>query len=217
MKLLIVNPNTDVGATAAIGQEASRVASKDTQIVAVTAPAGPRVLVTPEDMQRAGPVVVEVIGAHHDIDAAISGAFSDPGLDAARSVFGFPIVGLREASFTEAAAFGRFTVIGTNPLSEPAYRQCAEAISVSDRLAAVRFVDAKGNYSDREWLLSRLIEKCRLVVEEDNIDAVVIAGGPLAGLARQVSEHVPVQIIDCVAAAVRQAERRVRERAELHA
>ncbi len=217
MKLLIVNPNTDTNATAMIGQEASRVASQDTQIIAVTAPDGPRVLVTPEDMQRAGPIVVKAIGEHSGIDAAISGAFSDPGLDAARDAFGFPIIGLREASFTEAAAIGRFTVIGTNPLSEPAYRRCAEKIAVADRLAAVRFIDAKGNYGNRELLLSKLIGKCRLAAEEDGIDAVVIAGGPLAGLARHVAEHVSIPIVDCVAAAVRQAELRVRERAGFHA
>lgn len=217
MKLLIINPNSDASATAAIGQEAVRAASRDTEIIAVTAPNGPRVLVTPEDMRRAGPIVVETISEHPGIDAAISGAFSDPGLDAARRAFGFPIVGLREASFIEAAAIGRFTVIGTNPLSEPAYRECAASLLLTDRLVAVRFVDSGGSYEDKKRLLSLLIEKCRLTVEEDDIDAIVIAGGPLAGLARQVGEHVSIPIVDCVAAAVRQAELRVRKRTGLHA
>ena len=35
---------------------------------------------------------------------------------------------------------------------------------------------------------------------------VVFGGAPLAGLAERVKEHVPVPVVDCVAAAVKQAE-----------
>jgi allantoin racemase len=35
---------------------------------------------------------------------------------------------------------------------------------------------------------------------------VVLAGAPLAGLAGRIAERVPVPVVDCVAAAVKQAE-----------
>jgi len=50
-----------------------------------------------------------------------------------------------------------------------------------------------------------LLSLCRDSVERDGAGAVILAGGPLAGLARTLQPEVPVPLIDGVAAAVRLA------------
>jgi Asp/Glu/hydantoin racemase len=51
-----------------------------------------------------------------------------------------------------------------------------------------------------------LVDACRLAVEQDEADVVILGGAPLAGLAARVADRVPVPLVDGVAAAVRQAE-----------
>jgi Asp/Glu/hydantoin racemase len=50
------------------------------------------------------------------------------------------------------------------------------------------------------------VELAQRAIDEDGADVVVLAGAPLAGLARRVRERVPVPVVDCVEAAVKQAE-----------
>ncbi len=51
-----------------------------------------------------------------------------------------------------------------------------------------------------------LVEPAGRAVEDDRADVAVLAGAPLAGLAARVAERIPVPVVDCVAAAVEQAE-----------
>ena len=103
MRILVVNPNTDEIATDFIRKEAENVASSDVEILAVTAPSGPIIIVTAEETERAGEVVLGVISEYqHQVDGAITAAYSDPGLNRAREAFSFPIVGIGESSMKEA-------------------------------------------------------------------------------------------------------------------
>jgi Asp/Glu/hydantoin racemase len=46
---------------------------------------------------------------------------------------------------------------------------------------------------------------CR-TIEEDQADVILLAGAPLAGLGPKVADRIPVPVVDCVGAAVKQAE-----------
>ena len=222
MRILVVNPNTNKSATDFIRKEAEKIASPDIEIVAVTAPSGPIELVTPEDTERAGEVVLGVISEHqNEIDGAITAAYSDPGLARAREAFSFPIVGIGESSMKEVARISnRFVIISGNPHNESIYRGFAEQYAVTDKLTNIRFLakhdseaDRKGRHdspSDRETHLAALVEECKRVVGENQADAIVIAGGPSAGLATEVSRDVSIPVLDCVGCAVQRIERWLR-------
>jgi Asp/Glu/hydantoin racemase len=64
---------------------------------------------------------------------------------------------------------------------------------------------------------SRLRALCRCAVEDDGADVIIIAGAPLAGLARAIRADVPVPLVDGVSSAVRHAETLVRWRQAAHA
>ena len=79
---------------------------------------------------------------------------------------------------------------------------------LTSRLASIRCLDATfkdiSNVADE--LADLLVDLCARVVAEDEADVIILGGGPLAGLAGRVKDRVPVPLVDCVAAAVRQAE-----------
>ena len=51
-----------------------------------------------------------------------------------------------------------------------------------------------------------LVDLASRAAAEDGADVVLLAGAPLAGLAGRVRDRVPVPVIDCVGAAVLQAQ-----------
>ena len=111
-------------------------------------------------------------------------------------------------------------IIAGNPNSEPIYRDFAQKYGVTDKLANYRFlmksgseVDRNGFHklvSDRESLLVAIVAECKLAVDEDEAQAIVVAGGPMAGLASEVSREVSVPVLGCVGCAVQRIERWLR-------
>ena len=52
----------------------------------------------------------------------------------------------------------------------------------------------------------RLEALCLSAVDDDGADVIVIAGAPLAGLARAIKERIPVPVVDGVSSAVCHAQ-----------
>jgi allantoin racemase len=211
MRILLVNPNTNPTATEAIRRQAASVAAPGTEVIAETAPRGPRNINSPEETEKAGPVVVEVIKRHLDhIDGAVTAAFSDPGLALARQSVPVPVVGIGEASMKEAARHGRrIVIVSSNKSNQAIYRNYATVYGVAERLANIRFFDrpaAAGNLQS-EHLVATVATLVRLAVAEDEADVIIVAGGPLAGVAEQVSSQFSVPVLDCVGCAVQRIER----------
>jgi allantoin racemase len=213
MRLLIVNPNTTVATTEVIRAAAVRAAASGTEIVAVTALSGPPIIVTPDQSAAAGPVVVETMLANQQgMDAAITAAFSDPGLLATRAALPFPVVGIAQAAMTEAARIAeRFTLVTFSDAMEPIYRRLATDYGVGAALANIRFLyPLLGERThDSNAIREVMVEQCRRGVQEDGAGAIVIGGGPLSGLAEALSNEFTVPLLDGVRCAVRLAERLV--------
>ena len=151
-------------------------------------------------------------------DAAIVGAFADPGLGGAREIMPVPVVGMAEAAMLTACMLGRrFAIVTFSGSLGPWYRECVEYHGLSSRLAAIRCLDAP--FSGIDAVLAKLgqtelgdmlVALCLRTVAEDDADVVILGGAPLAGLAGALAGRVPVPLIDGVAAAVLQAEALVR-------
>ena len=102
----------------------------------------------------------------------------------------------------------RFSIVTFATALGPWYRECVDYNGLSGRLASIRCVS--GRFQDinsvQDEKADALVEACLLAVEQDEADVVILGGAPLAGLAMNVAERVPVPLVDGVAAAVRQAE-----------
>lgn len=214
MRLLVVNSNTTAAVTERIAGEARRAASAGTEVTAVSAPFGLELIVTASDAQVAGTATLAALGAARGTyDAAIIACFGDPGLEAAKERAGVPVLGISEAAFHAAAMLGRrFGVVSFTRALQPMYEDCLARHGLASRCAGFRsgpaFTGDPGTVAeDRAAMVRDLIDES---VRLDGADVVIVAGGPLAGLARSLGPHTPVPLIDGVAAAVALAESLVR-------
>jgi len=210
MRILMINPNTSEGVTARLEQAARAVMSPQTVLDSVTAPAGVPYISTRTESLIGGVSVLEILSERHqDYDAAIVAAFGDPGLGAARELFDLPVVGLAEAGMLTACMLGgRFAIVTFAAALEPWYRECVAWHRLEARCAGVHTLSGafRSINGVQDEKAGHLVELCNQVAASGEADSIVLAGAPLAGLAAQVRDQVPVPLVDCAEAAIGQAE-----------
>lgn len=210
MKLLLINPNISDSVSALIRAEAERSAAPDTTLEVLTARLGVAYIETRFEALMGAYAAAELAAEHHErFDAVIVAAFGDPGIGGLREALPCPVVGLTEAALASACLLGqRISIVAISQRIRAWYRETVQANGLESRLASIRGLDepladignVQGNQGDR---LVRLAERC---VDEDGADVIVLAGAPLAGLARSLHGRLPVPSVDGVSSAVRHAE-----------
>ena len=210
MKLLLINPNITASMTEAMAAEARRYASPGTDIAAVTAAFGTQYVENRAEAAIASHAVLDALAKHADGgDAAIVCAFGDPGLAAAREFADIPVVGIEESAILTAWMLGRrYSIICLTPRLRTWYIECAQEHGLAGRLASVRALDAPITdiTQAREQFRAQLVEQCRRAIEQDEAEVIIFGGGPIAGLARETRDTIPVPCLDGVSCAVRMAE-----------
>jgi Asp/Glu/hydantoin racemase len=146
---------------------------------------------------------------HAGHDAVIVAAFGDPGLAGLREVLPIPVLGMTESALATACLLGhRFSIIAISQRIQAWYREVVEANGLVGRLASIRALDRPlasiGHVQDDHTEALRLL--CERAVREDGAEVIVLAGAPLAGLARSLHGQLPVPVVDGVSSAVRHAE-----------
>jgi allantoin racemase len=209
VRLLMLNPNTSAGVTDLIVAAAQAVASPGTEILPATASRGVPYIATRAEAIIGGAIALEMMAELHEkVDAAVIAAFADPGLGGARELFPIPVIGLAEAGMLTACMLGaRFSIVTFAAALEPWYRECVAWHGLEKRCASIRTLDgafrAITEVQEKAELLVKLAGRA---IEEDQADVILLAGAPLAGLGPKVAERIPVPVVDCVGAAVKQAE-----------
>ncbi|MEO5698738.1 MAG: aspartate/glutamate racemase family protein [Burkholderiaceae bacterium] len=210
MNILLINPNTSDSVSDLIRAEAERSASPGTQIEVLTAPFGVAYIETRFEALIGAYATAELAAQHHErFDAIVVAAFGDPGLAGLREALPCPVTGMTEAALASASLLGqRFSIVAISQRIRAWYRESVQHVGLEGRLASIRALDepladignVQGNQGER---LVKLAERC---VDEDGADVIVLAGGPLAGLARSLRGRLPVPAVDGVSSAVRHAE-----------
>jgi Asp/Glu/hydantoin racemase len=210
MKLLIINPNISVSVTELIGQEARRVASSTTTLTTMTAELGVAYIETRFEAMLGAYATAELAARHAaEHDAVIIAAFGDPGLTALREVLDIPVLGLTESALMSACMLGqRFSIIAISRRISAWYRETVQTNGLLDRLASIRTLDQRvqsiGSIQNDHAVELKAL--CMQAIEQDGADVLIIAGAPLAGLARAIAADIPVPLVDGVSSAVRHAE-----------
>ncbi|GAB3275859.1 aspartate/glutamate racemase family protein [Sinomonas notoginsengisoli] len=215
MRLLVINPNISEDVTALIRSEAQRSAAPGTEVVVRTAGHGVEYIETRFESLVAAGAVAEIIAEHaagdaeNRVDGVVVAAFGDPGMPALKELADVPVVGITEAALCAAALQGqRFSIIAISDRITAWYRDCVERFGFGGRLASIRSIKGalRGIGSVQEDFRPTLVELARLAVTEDGADVVILAGAPLAGLARDVADEIPVPVVDGIGAGVRLVE-----------
>ena len=210
MRLLFINPNISESVSELIGSEARRAASRDTEISVLTAPFGVAYIETRFEALIGAYATATLAAEHHaKHDAIVVAAFGDPGLAGLREALPIPVLGLTESALMSASMLGqRYSIVAISRRITAWYRETVEANGLGQRLASIRHLDQPLADIGRvqEDHAERLVSLCERAVKEDGADVIVLAGAPLAGLARTVRDRIPVPVVDGVSSAVRHAE-----------
>jgi Asp/Glu/hydantoin racemase len=207
---LLINPNITAAMTNAMAAEARRFASSGTEIVAVTAAFGTQYVANRAEAAIAAHAVLEAIATHAEgCDGVIVSAFGDPGLAAAREFADIPVFGIAESAMLTAWTLGRrYSIVCLTPRLRRWYIECAQEHGLAGRLASVRALDVPipDITQAKDQLRARLVEECLHAIEQDEAEVIILGGGPIAGLAREAADQIPVPTLDGVSCAVRLAE-----------
>ena len=209
-RLLLINPNISDSVSELIRAEAHRSAAPGTTVQVLTAAFGVAYIETRFEALIGAYAAAQLAAEHHArFDAVIVAAFGDPGLPGLREALPCPVTGLSEAALASACLLGnRFSIIAISQRIRAWYRETVQAYGLDSRLASIRGLDepladigsVQATQGER---LVALAERC---VAEDGADVIVLAGAPLAGLARSLQGRLPVPAVDGVSSAVRHAE-----------
>jgi len=210
MKLLLINPNISQSVSDLIEAEARRAAAPGTEVTVMTAPFGVAYIETRFESLIGAYATAQLAGEHgHDFDAVVVAAFGDPGIDGLREAMDIPVVGLTEAALMSACLLGkRFSIVAISRRITAWYREVVQANGLEGRLASIRCLDTPlrsigAVQQDHSEALRAL---CQAAIDEDGADVIIIAGAPLAGLARSIKDQIPVPVVDGVSSAVCHAQ-----------
>lgn len=210
MRILLINPNISESVSDLIRSEACRSASPGTEVEVLTAPFGVAYIETRFEALLGGYAAAQLAGEHHArYDAVVVAAFGDPGLSALREVLPVPVTGMTEAALASAHLLGRrISIIAISQRIQAWYREVVEGYGFGSRLASIRALDRPisaigGVQQEHAQALRELAERA---VREDGAEVIILAGAPLAGLARSLHGQLPVPVVDGVSSAMRHAE-----------
>jgi allantoin racemase len=211
MRIKIINPNTTWSMTDKIGACASGVARPGTEVVAVSPAMGPASIESHYDEALAVPGILQEIasGERDGFHAYVIACFGDPGLKAARELARGPVIGIAEAAMHLASMVGsHFSVVTTLGRTIGQAWHLAEVYGMQRFCANVRACDLpvleleKPGSKARE----RITAECRLALEQDGSDVIVLGCAGMADLCDHISQTLGVPVIDGVAAATVLAE-----------
>ena len=209
MKLLVLNPNISDSVSALIAAEARASAPAGCEITMRTAPFGVAYIETRFEALIGAYACAQMAADHHPgHDAVIVAAFGDPGLAALREVLPVPVLGMTESALATACLLGhRFSIVAISQRIQAWYREVVESHGLQGRLASIRALDRQladigAVQTDHAEALRQL---CETVVREDGAEVIILAGAPLAGLARSLRGQLPVPVVEGVSSAVRHA------------
>ena len=210
--LLVINPNTSDSVTALLRTHVLAASAPDVAAHTVTAGFGARYISSEASYAIAGHAVMDawagwLAQGGPEPDAVLIGCFGDPGLLALRECSAAPVMGLAEAAFLEAAEYGRFAVVTGGAAWKPMLQRLAYSLGYGDSLAHIHTVEATGAELAADPAAARVLlaHACREAAQTSGVQAVILGGAGLAGMAAQIQAEVGVPVVDSVLAGARQA------------
>ncbi len=205
--LLVINPNTSASVTALLQHHAQAAAGSAVRVATRTARFGAPYISCEASYAVAGHATLDTWAAAltEDApapDAVLIGCFGDPGLLALRESSPVPVTGLAEASFIEASRHGRFAIVTGGERWGPMLQRLALQLGHAPALVGIHTVKPTGAQLAADPAAARalLAQACRDTARELGVQAVILGGAGLAGMAAVIQLQVEVPVIDSVVA-----------------
>lgn len=207
MRLLVINPNTSPGVTQHIRAAADAIALPEDAFTTLCPAFGPELIVTEQDARDATRAVVDTVSRYQaPYDGIVLASFGNTGVDEVRELRpDVPVIGIARAAFLTAQAIGGpLGIVTFGAALVPGLRAKVEEAGLGETLLDIAYLQDK-DFGDPGSVQSRycasLAELCAQMYQR-GAACIVLGGGPLAGLAPQLSAGCPVPIIDGTQAAI---------------
>lgn len=219
MRILIINPNTTVSMTEAIGEAAIKAAAAGTTILAVNPDHGPASIQGAEDGEAALPGLFAVfereMKSDDRFDAVIIACFDDTGLSELRARARVPVTGIGEAAYRLAIETAPpFSVVTTLAVSIPVLEGNIISYGFAEQCARVRAsaipVLELEHYPEQALL--RIGSEIAAALKSDQCRSIVLGCAGMADMALILEKTYHVPVIEGVSAAVAWCEREVAAR-----
>ena len=204
-RVVLVNPNTDTGATARMLASARARADGRLALKALTAAHGAALIINGAALAVAAEAVAALAPRlRQAADGVIVAGFADPGVDCLRTLLDIPIVGFGEAALEEAAhGYRRFGVITTTPDLVASIDAKVATLGLAEHYGGVILTqeDPVQMMNSRALLEEQLLQAAERAADL-GIVAVAVGGGPLAEAGRAIAGRTTMTLIDPIGAAV---------------
>ncbi|OSZ73175.1 aspartate/glutamate racemase family protein [Hydrogenophaga sp. IBVHS1] len=206
-QLLVINPNTSASVSELLQTHVQQAAGLHVSVRTVTARFGSPYIADEASYAVASHAALDawahaLVSETRAPDAVLIGCFGDPGLMALRESSPVPVTGLAEAAFIEAARHGRYAIVTGGARWGPMLQRLAQALGQSQQLAGIHTVAPTGAQLAADPVAARtlLAQACRDASRQLGVEAVILGGAGLAGMAALVQAEVPIPVIDSVVA-----------------
>ncbi|MGD1924108.1 MAG: aspartate/glutamate racemase family protein, partial [Paracoccaceae bacterium] len=151
--------------------------------------------------------LVKLVQSRPDAGGVVIACYSDPGIDAVRSVATCPVFGIQESGTLMAMARGdRFGVIALSDRSIARHMRYLRRMQVIDRLAGEQAADltVAESASDGDTFETLAAAGC-LLRDQDGADAIILGCAGMARHRAALEAELGVPVIDPTQAAVAMA------------
>lgn len=205
--IVVVNPNSNQAVTDGIDRalEPFRIGGA-VAIECVTLAEGPFGVETQRDSDSVILPLARLVERRTDAGAFVIACYSDPGIDACRSVAKAPVYGIQESGVLSALAAGdMFGVVAIAEASVLRHRRYMRRMGVLGRLAGERALNISVDESARgEKTFDRLLEIAAKLVD-DGADVIILGCAGMAVHRQRLEAEIGRPVIDPTQAAVAMA------------
>lgn len=204
--IVVINPNSNADVTA--GLDAALTPFRfpgGPAIECLTLAEGPFGIESQLDADSVILPLARLTRSRTDAGAFVIACYSDPGLDACRSVAGAPVFGIQESGVATALARAdRFGVVAIRDGSIERHRRAMRRMGALDRLAGERALNLSVADSAGEGAWDRLAE-VGAALKADGAGAIVLGCAGMARHRARLEAALGVPVIDPTQAAVAMA------------
>ncbi len=201
MKILIINPNSDLEMTKAIQKTADNFAKGEYEVVCQSNPDAPRFIETYEDEVKTASGMIQLVRENEEkFDAFINACHCDPNLDALKEITKKLVVGIGEASMKMASMLGhKFSVVSGAKHSIPNKEAVIRKYHLQDAMASVRAPEGDVSKLSGE---EKYLQAAKLAIEEDKAEVIVLGCAGMTGLDKKMQKKLGVPVLDGVVCAL---------------
>ena len=207
-RIVVINPNSSEGVTAAIDRAVAplRMAGGP-EIACVTLREGPPGIETQAHVEQVVQPLRRLVGARDGAAAFVIACFSDPGLQLCREATARPVLGIAECGLLCALTRGeRFGIVAILPTSVPRHLRYVRQLGLADRFAGdLPLGLGVTQLADRARTLERMAEVGRALRDRHGADVLVLGCAGMADCRAPLEAALGLPVIDPTQAAVTMA------------